>query len=96
MFELSQKYTMTTTEPRRIILEAAGESFLSKGEYARMGIFTAFFLSSLGPILISIARLDNSVFKKATGWVGIIGMAFLITHTIGTTLIQISGILSLL
>ena len=56
-----------------------------------MGIFMALFLSSLAPILISIAMLDRNVFKKSAGWIGMIGMAFLVTQTIGTTFIPNIG-----
>ena len=56
-----------------------------------MGIFMAFFLSSLGTLLMSIAMLSGNVFKKSTSWVGIIGMAFLIAYTIGVTFIPNIG-----
>jgi len=90
MFGLSRKYA-AATDTERIVLEAAGESLLSRGEHGSKGIFIASLLSSLGTLLMSVAMLDGKVFKSSTGWVGIIGMIFLIAYTIGTTFIQNIG-----
>jgi hypothetical protein len=90
MLELSQKYP-GATETDKIVLVAAGESLLARGEHGSKGIFIAFLLSSLGTLLMSVAMLDSKEFKRSAGWAGIIGMIFLIAYTIGTTFIQQIG-----
>ena len=91
MLELSEQYSMASTDTRRLTLEAAGEAMLARGAHGSLGAFMGFFLSSIGTLLMGLAMLNGRVFNRVTAWVGIVGITLLIIYTIGSTFVPGSG-----
>ncbi len=77
MLELSSQYITAITDTQKVIIEAAGKSMLAVGESHTPGTFLAFFISTLGGLLISIVMLRNNIFGKVNAIIGIISFCFL-------------------
>ena len=79
---LSDQYAGATTESRRALLLAAGESVISTdlwhGTAAKMGGF----LLQLGGVLISIAMLRAAVFSKLVGYSGLVAHGLDLLHIV--------------
>jgi hypothetical protein len=87
MLELSNQYSVASTDAERLRLEAAGAALLARGAHGSLGAFMGFFLSSVGTLLMGFAMLKGRVFARVTAWVGIVGITLLVIYTIGSTFI---------
>jgi hypothetical protein len=84
---LSNKYAVASTEMQKMILIAAGEAVLARGEDFTAGSFLALFLNGLAAICISLVMLRGGIFGKVNAWIGIVGFIFLSLFTIIATFI---------
>jgi hypothetical protein len=85
MYVLGGKYAAAATDAQRSLLAAAGEAILARGEDFTPGSFIGFFLGSLASLTAAFVMLRGSIFRKATAYVGIIGLSLLIAYSILTT-----------
>jgi hypothetical protein len=85
MFVLSGKYAAAANDAQRSLLAAAGEAILARGEDFTPGAFIGFFLGTLASLTISFVMLRGGIFRKATAYVGIIGISLLTAYSILTT-----------
>lgn len=90
MLELSSKYASATTETQKVIIAAAGEAMLARGEHGSPGGFMGFALSTIASISFSFAMLKGKIFSKATAYVGILGFVLLLIYTIFATFVSSS------
>ena len=77
MFVLSGKYTAAGTDAQRIIIAAAGEAVLARGEDFTPGSFISLIFGGIAAIIISIVMLRGGIFSKVVSWIGIIGFSLL-------------------
>lgn len=82
MLELSRKYALANTDEQRNIMAAAGEAMLARGAHGSPGVFLGFFLPNMANLMMSYVMLKGGIFSKATGWLGIIGSAFMLIYII--------------
>lgn len=87
MWALSAKYATATTEAQRILIAAAGEAVLARGEDFTPGALIGFLFGEAAMIVISYVMLRGGIFSKATAYAGILGTLFLTIFTIWTTFI---------
>lgn len=87
MLTLSSKYAAATTDGERIILAAAGEAVLARGEDFTAGSFLGFLFGEVAILLISSVMLRGGVFSKASAYAGILGGLFLAIFTIWSTFV---------
>lgn len=91
MLELSSKYAEATTDSQKIIIAAAGEAMLARGEHGSYGAFIGFALSSLASISMAFVMLKGRIFRKAMAYIGIIGFVLLLIYTILATFVPHSN-----
>ena len=84
MLELSRKYALAD-EPQKILLAAAGEAMLVRGEHGSLGVFFGFLLPTLSALIFSFVMLQGKVFSKANAYVGILGNALLLGYVVLVT-----------
>lgn len=104
MMNLSDKYTLATTESQQSQLLAAGEAILASDMWHGTGAMIGAILIQLGALIFSIAMLPGTIFRKFTAYVGILThgldlahlIILLIIPTVGVTLMIIAGTLYLL
>jgi len=96
MLGLSKRYSTTLTDTQRLTLEAAGEALLARGAHGSLGAFVGFLLSSIGTLLMGLAMLKGKVFSRAAAWVGIVGIALLLSYVIASTFVPASGTVMLM
>ena len=89
MFVLANKYAAAGTETQRALYVAAGEAVLAAGEDFTPGAFTGLILGGIANIAVSFVMLRGGVFRKAAGWIGIVGFTSLSIFTIWATFIPI-------
>ncbi len=82
MYELSQKYFITTDSVEKMYFASAGEALLVKGEHGSLGAFIAFFLSSLSGLGMSIMTLKGQLFNKKIAYQGIVGHGLMLVYVI--------------
>lgn len=106
MLDISNQFTLATSEGYRSILAAAGQAMLSVGQSHSPGTFIAFFLSESASLLVSVVMLRGKIFSKANIYVGFIGFSFMLIFEVCAsfvpalqgvvmTLAMIGGMLSL-
>ena len=95
MLNLSDQYTVATTEPQRALLLNTGQVLLTS--WQGTGHFLTFFLGSLAGVLASLAMLRSKSFGRLTAIVGIGGnLLGLPGPALGFLLWTINGLLVLL
>lgn len=82
---LAEKYAAATTENERVLLEAAGEAVLARGEDFTPAAFPGLILSSIAAVIISIAMLRGNIFSRVTAWIGIAGFTLVSLFTVTAT-----------
>lgn len=91
MLNLSNQYSIATSETERTILETIGQTMLTI--YNGTCFTISYFLGGVTIILFSIAMLKSNIFTKVTGWLGLImGILMLVPPTFG----QLGFVLSFL
>lgn len=86
MLELSNKY-FSGDETQKILIAAAGESLIARGEHGSPGVFIGFTLSTLSSILMSFVMLNGKVFRKVVSYFGIIGNILLLSYVLLVTFV---------
>ena len=89
MLTLSTKYAAATTDTERILLAAAGEAMLAHGEDFTPGAFTGFLFGEIAIVAISWVMVRGGVFRKTTGYVGILAGLCLTIFTVWSTFIPV-------
>jgi hypothetical protein len=89
MYVLANKYAAAGTEAQRALYAAAGEAVLATGEDFTPGSFIGLILGGIANIAMSIVMLRGGVFRKVTGWIGIVGFTFLSIFTIWATFVPV-------
>ncbi|MFN2266363.1 MAG: DUF4386 family protein [Anaerolineales bacterium] len=82
MLALSQEYAVASTETEKTILLAAGQSMLAVTR-GTGSLYTGMQLVWLAGLILSIIMLGSTAFRKASGWVGILGFGLLLVGIIG-------------
>jgi hypothetical protein len=82
MLALSQEYAAASTEAEKTILLAAGQSMLAVSR-GTGSLYTGMQLVWLAGLILSIIMLGSTDFRKASGWVGILGFGLLLVGIIG-------------
>jgi hypothetical protein len=90
MLALSSKYA-AASEAQKVLLAAAGEAILVKGEHGGPGAFPGFMLSTAANLTMAYVVLRGKVFSRATAYVGFIGFALLLIYTIAITFVSKSS-----
>lgn len=90
MLALSAKYTAATTDAQRMLLAAAGEAILARGEDFTLGSFYGLFITGIAGIIFSIILLKGRIFSKTTAYLGILGFLLLLIYTTWATFIPLS------
>ena len=85
---LASKYVAATSEAHKILLAAAGQSILARGEDFTPGSFIGLFFSGISAVLISYVMLQGGIFGKANAWIGIVGFTFLTIFTFLATFVS--------
>ncbi len=82
MLNLSNQYSIATSETERTTLETIGQTMLTI--YNGTCFNVSYFLGGVTIILFSIAMLKSDLFTKVTGWLGLImGILMLVPPTFG-------------
>lgn len=82
MLNLSNQYSLATSETERTTLETIGQTMLTI--YNGTCFNVSYFLGGVTIILFSIAMLKSYIFTKLTGWLGLImGILMLVPPTFG-------------
>lgn len=87
MLELSSKYHIATAHTQLQLLAAAGEAVLIQGEHGSKAMFIGFALPPLASTLFSALMVENPIFRKATGYLGLFGNALMLTYVVLITFI---------
>jgi hypothetical protein len=87
MLDLSNQYSLATTEAQRSILAAAGQALLAVGQSHTPGTFIAFFLSEIASLLISVVMLRGGLFSKANAYLGLLGFTFMLIFEVCTSFV---------
>jgi hypothetical protein len=78
---LSRRHAAATTDADRSRLVAAAEARLARGEDFTPGALPGFLLTGMASVLMGIVVLRGGVFRRATGWAGILGPGSLLVFT---------------
>lgn len=79
MYDLSRKWAVADAGGKNM-LEAAGEAMLARGAHGSPGVFLAFFIPTLGNLIMTWVMLYGKVFSKTTAWPGIIGNILMLAY----------------
>lgn len=82
MYELSNKYFVSTIESQKLLYAAAGESMLATGAHGSPGIFLGFFIPNIANLIISIVMLRGRIFSKINSWFGIVGSILIMLYVV--------------
>jgi hypothetical protein len=104
LVNLSDKYSIATSENQRTQLIAAGEAILASDMWHGTGAIVGGILIQFGALVFSILMLPGNIFSKLTAYIGIIthGLDFihffflLLIPPVGVVLLAIAGTLYLL
>lgn len=96
MFVLSGKYAAAISDTQRLLLAAAGEAILARGEDFTPGAFAGFILGEIASLAIAFVMLRGRVFGRATAWIGVFGIGLLSVYTFWATFIPASQSLAML
>ena len=77
MLSLSHQYAAATTEAEKAIVLSAGQAMIAVSE-GTGGQYTGMPMAWLAGLIISAVMLRSKAFGKATAWVGILGLGFLL------------------
>ena len=89
MYALAVKFALAQTDAQRVLIGAAGEAVLARGEDFTPGAFPGLMLSGAGAVMMSFVMLRGGVFSKTTAWVGIVGFTSLCIFTIWATFVPV-------
>jgi len=84
MLELSNKFA-AADQPQKVLLAAAGEAMLARGEHGSLGAFFGFLLPTLSALVMSLVMLQGNVFSKANAYIGIVGNTFMLVYVVLVT-----------
>lgn len=87
MLDLSHKYFSADSEGQKMLIAAAGEGMLAKGEHGSLGVFIGFALPSLASLLMSFVMLNGKIFSRANSYLGIIGNSLMVIYIVIVTFI---------
>lgn len=87
MLELSNQYSIATTDTQRSILIAAGQSMLYVGKSHVPGTFIGFLFGEVAGIIMSAVMLQGRIFSRTNAFMGIFGFTFLLINEIFLTFI---------
>jgi hypothetical protein len=90
MLALSNKYA-AASQTEKVLLAAAAEAILVKGEHGSPGAFLGFALSTIANLTMAYVMLRGKIFSKVTAYVGLIGFILLLIYTIVITFVSKSG-----
>lgn len=85
MLELSNKYSLATSETQRSYYAAAGEAMLARGAHGSFGVFIGFVLPNIAGIIMSAVMLKGKVFSKTNSYLGIAGSSLILVYLILVT-----------
>jgi hypothetical protein len=91
MLSLSSKYALAGTDAQKLLIAAAGEAMLARGEHGSPGVFIGFFLSTMASITLAFVMLKGKIFSKLTAYIGILGFILLLTYTVFITFVSKSN-----
>lgn len=86
---LSTKYAAATAEAQRMLLAAAGEAILARGEDFTPGSFYGLFVTGIMGIVFSFIMLRGRIFSKTTAYTGILGFLLLLIYTTWATFVAV-------
>jgi hypothetical protein len=89
MFALSTKFATATTDAERLLLAAAGEALLARGEDFTPGGFIGLFLTEIAGQVMSLVMLGGKIFSRAAAFAGIVGLTLLSLFTIWATFVPV-------
>jgi len=81
MLALSRTYE-TADEVRRLLLAAAGEALIARGEHGGPAVFPAFMLCSASSLLAAVLQLKGGTFGRACAVWGIVGNVLLMVYLV--------------
>jgi len=84
MLTLSRAYEQTGPAERLALLSAA-EALLASGAHGSYGAYAGFLISEIGTLIVAFAMLTGGVFRRVTGWVGVVGVTILAGYTTAYT-----------
>lgn len=97
LLSLSDQYVAATTEVQKSILLAAGQTVIANtGQRAVGGFNVGFFLVSIAGLIISVVMLRNTIFSKATAYIGILAFAISLADYFRLIFLSSSVILTLI
>lgn len=87
MLELSRKYYSAVDETQKMLIAAAGEALLVRGEHGGLGVFFGFILQTIASLCVSLEMLHGRIFSRTISYFGIIGYSFLLLYILLVTFI---------
>ncbi|MDF2531595.1 MAG: conserved rane protein of unknown function [Clostridia bacterium] len=90
MLALSSKYA-AASDAQKVLLAAAGEAILVKGEHGGPGAFLGFMLSTSANLTMAYVMLKGRIFSRTTAYIGLIGFSLLLIYTIAVTFVSKSS-----
>jgi len=84
LYALSRDYAVATDSEKAVIL-SAGHALLARGEDFTMGTLVGFIVPSVGNMLMAVVVVSGGVFRKVTGYVGLLGFTLLLVFTLIVT-----------
>lgn len=88
---LSDKFAATTDAAQKSLLLAAGESVLATDLWHGSGAFVGGLLVQIATLLLSLAMLRSSLFRKSTAWVGVVTHSLDLAHILVLPLLPALG-----
>ena len=85
MLALSQAYASASAGVEQQTLLAAGQALLAVGSSHTLGTLLGFFLSSMAGILNAALMVRSPNFRRATGYLGLVGMGLLFVFDTGVS-----------
>jgi len=92
MVQLSKQYAEATTEVRRAILLAAGESVMSIDMWHATSAVLGGILVQFAGVLICVAMVRAGVFSRLTGYLGIVTHGLDLAHILASLFLPVAGV----
>jgi len=93
MLELSKRYFAVTDSTQKMLIAAAGEAMLARGEHSSLGVFLGFTILTLASLSISIVMFQGATFSKRISLLGLVGHSLLLVYIVLVTFIpEVHGI----
>lgn len=86
MLSLSRSY-QAADEARKVLLAAAGEAMIARGEHGGPAVFPAFMLCSCASFLAAVLQLRGKAFPRSCALCGIAGNTLLMVYLVLVTFV---------